>query len=728
MIDHEEKSTEMLVNHGQIIASIAVNHDKEMPTVRHWQYARVGMAFTPTGPTREVCVDSGCSVTLVDRNFLLENHPQAVLRATTIPINVRGIGAHACKCTEYTSIPFYIPGEKNGKPLIAHFTRYAYVVDNLKANMLIGVDVLAPEDMEINFRMRRLTIGSCGGISAKINLSPKLGRTKRIVLAKEPTTIPAKSFRRVQVSLRGKTPLPVDRDLLFAPLNSPTNAGIQAHLVDAEFYFVNVENPTEDPLVIPRKMRLGIITDYQEEGCYYVEPENASLAVNPPSSRDPTVEVPETKLPNGVTVYGNNQVYQRIQSLVEKYPNLWKDTGKTADVPESEYMSIPLVDDWQAKGRFAAKVYPLSPKDKAAVDAVFDELHAQGRMEWTKEATPFASPVFVVWKTVFMGPDKVPTRKSRVVVDIRGLNQISVTDSYPLPLQSDIIAAVRGSRYISTLDCTGFFYQWRVKPSDVPKLTVVSHRGQESFRVAVMGYKNSPPYVQRQMDTMLRPHRNYAKGYIDDVVVFSMTLEDHLKHLEEIFQLFNRLNIALKPTKSYLSYPSITLLGQRVDALGLSTTEEKIAAITQLKFPETLKDLETYLGLTGWLRCYIPEYAQRAEPLQRRKTLLLQNSPAKSGNPRKYYARSTPITERTRDELEAFKDLQNAFKSPRFLHHHDPNRRLYIDLDASKRKGFGAMLYHVRGDPTGEAKEIKRQDVQPIMFLSRLLNQAETRN
>ena len=262
MIDHQEKSTEMLVNHGQIIASIAVNHDKEMPTVRHWQYARVGMAFTPTGPTREVCVDSGCSVTLVDRNFLLENHPQAVLRATTIPINVRGIGAHACKCTEYTSIPFYIPGEKNGKPLIAHFTRYAYVVDNLKANMLIGVDVLAPEDMEINFRMRRLTIGSCGGISAKINLSPKLGRTKRIVLAKEPTTIPAKSFRRVQVSLRGKTPLPVDRDLLFAPLNSPTNAGIQAHLVDAEFYFVNVENPTEDPLVIPRKMRLGIITDY----------------------------------------------------------------------------------------------------------------------------------------------------------------------------------------------------------------------------------------------------------------------------------------------------------------------------------------------------------------------------------------------------------------------------------------------------------------------------------
>ena len=103
------------------------------------------------------------------------------------------------------------------------------------------------------------------------------------------------------------------------------------------------------------------------------------------------------------------------------------------------------------------------------------------------------------------------------------------------------------------------------------------------------------------MDTMLRLHRNYTKRYIDDVVVFSITLEDYPKYLEEIFQLFNRLNIALKSTKSYLAYLLITLLGQQVDALGLSTTEEKIAATIQLKFSETLKNLETYLGLTGWL-------------------------------------------------------------------------------------------------------------------------------
>ena len=84
---------------------------------------------------------------------------------------------------------------------------------------------------------------------------------------------------------------------------------------------------------------------------------------------------------------------------------------------------------------------------------------------------------------------------------------------------------------------------------------------------------------------------------------------DHLQHLELMFKLFNDMNIALKGSKSFLGYSLITLLGQKVDRMGLITLEEKLAAISDLAFPETLKDLEVYLGLTGYMRDYVPLYS-----------------------------------------------------------------------------------------------------------------------
>ena len=144
-------------------------------------------------------------------------------------------------------------------------------------------------------------------------------------------------------------------------------------------------------------------------------------------------------------------------------------------------------------------------------------------MSWTSEPTPFSYPVFVVWKTMPNGK-----RKGRVVVDLRGLNQLAQTDVYPIPLQSDIIAAVQGCQYITVIDCASFFYQWRVATDDRHKLTVITHRGQESFNVAVMGYKNSPSYVQRQIDGILRPFRDFVRAYINDIVIFSRTLDEYL--------------------------------------------------------------------------------------------------------------------------------------------------------------------------------------------------------
>ena len=158
-----------------------------------------------------------------------------------------------------------------------------------------------------------------------------------------------------------------------------------------------------------------------------------------------------------------------------------------------------------------------------------------------------------------------------------------------------------------------------------------------------MGYHGSAAYAQQRINIILKGYEAYAKAYIDDIAIFSSTLEQHIRHFRAIFQLFAAYNVALNPHKAYLGYPSITLLGQKVNAFGLTSATEKIAAISNWKFPHNLKLFESYLGFTNWLRDYIPYYAQKVDPLQKQKTLLLQAAPTPKSQTRRNYSSRAPL-------------------------------------------------------------------------------------
>jgi hypothetical protein len=162
-----------------------------------------------------------------------------------------------------------------------------------------------------------------------------------------------------------------------------------------------------------------------------------------------------------------------------------------------------------------------------------------------------AHPVFVVWRTVH------GKAKGRVVIDLRALNRVAVPDNYPLPLQSEIIASFRGKLYITAIDATSFFNQFGVYPKHRDRFTLISPRGLERPKVALMGFRNSPVYTQRYMDRLLWKHATYCKAFIDDIVIFSDNLEDHVRHLRTIFKLSQSKNIAISPTKSYIGYPNV---------------------------------------------------------------------------------------------------------------------------------------------------------------------------
>ncbi len=114
-----------------------------------------------------------------------------------------------------------------------------------------------------------------------------------------------------------------------------------------------------------------------------------------------------------------------------------------------------------------------------------------------------------------------------------------------------------------------------------------------------MGYKGSPPYVQCIINLILRPHKNYTRYYVDDIVIFFKTFEQHIEHLDTIFELFDALEITLKNVKTYLDYLFIILLRQRVNGFEIFYTKKHITTIRELEFPENLQKLEKYINITG---------------------------------------------------------------------------------------------------------------------------------
>lgn len=144
----------------------------------------------------------------------------------------------------------------------------------------------------------------------------------------------------------------------------------------------------------------------------------------------------------------------------------------------------------------------------------------------------------------------------------------------------------------------------------------------------------------------------------------------------------------------------------------MTTATEKLKSLLALSFPETLKQLELWIGLTGWLRHYIPWYQPVIGPLQERKTLLLKNAPQSKGNARVNYTQRT-LLEPTEKERLAFEAVQQTFRKGSFLVHFDESRRLYVDLDASQL-GVGVFVYHATGDP--EVKDLTKNAIQPVLI------------
>src|SRR5579859_561930 len=199
-------------------------------------------------------------------------------------------------------------------------------------------------------------------------------------------------------------------------------------------------------------------------------------------------------------------------------------------------MQIPLKPGTilDSKGR-----YRVSKRDEAAIDETFDRARADGRLSAVEGVVPVGWPVFVVWKN----------GKARPVVDLRGLNEQTVMDAYPLPRLEDVMSRIMGKYFIALVDLQKSFYQLYLAIEDRWKTTMLTHHGQEWWNVAPTGAIGSPSYMQKYMDKLLKIHDQYAKSYVDDVLIYSDDFESHLHHLRAVFAEFSRSGLTLSPDK-----------------------------------------------------------------------------------------------------------------------------------------------------------------------------------
>jgi hypothetical protein len=207
-------------------------------------------------------------------------------------------------------------------------------------------------------------------------------------------------------------------------------------------------------------------------------------------------------------------------------------------------------------------------------------------------------------------------RGLRLCVDYRALNSITVKNRCTIPCIDDLLDAVAGSSYFTSLDLTSGYHQILISEEDRHKTAFRTPFGHFQFKVLIEGLTNAPTTFQTVMNSILHPYiRKFVVVYIDDILIFSKSEAEHQAHVRLVLEVLKREKFFVCKAKSSFAQQEIKYLGHSVDKQGIRPDPKKVEAVQTWPVPKNVHDVRSLLGLVNYFRNFIEHYSEIAMPL-----------------------------------------------------------------------------------------------------------------
>ncbi len=309
--------------------------------------------------------------------------------------------------------------------------------------------------------------------------------------------------------------------------------------------------------------------------------------------------------PESEPTVGGADVIERsvIDRLVHRFGDVFQDLPPGSPRERPVAHSIPLVEGAQP---FFRRSYRLSPDERAVVQEYVQKLLVNG---WIRPSTsPWGAPILLVPK---------PDGTMRVCVDYRGLNALTVKNRYALPRVDDLLDSLSGAKVFTALDLASGYWQIKISEEDSVKTGFNTHEGHYEWKVLPMGLSNAPATFQHMMNTIFagKGLGKFVAVYLDDILIYSKSPEEHLQHLEQVFEVLREHSFYCKPSKCHFAKSELKYLGHIVGVDGIKVDPAKIAKVAEWPVPKSVGEVRSFVGLATYFRRFIQGFSTIARPL-----------------------------------------------------------------------------------------------------------------